>query len=428
MRAWLAILLLGTVSLLSKAETAGAASDPHPWIPEVLKPWQSWVLHQHPDADCPFLNDAKTRICVWPQGLVLQLDDTGGQFQLAVTAASEAWLTLPGSMAHWPKDVHLQQNAPTATADQTVSVVSRGGRPEVRLKKGTQTLRGHFTWQSLPEHLQLPEAVARVQLSLNGTAVVQPDRDKSGKLWLKRPLQEPEQQPEHDRLSVQVFRKIYDGQPQVVTTELQLQISGRTREVTLGPIYPEGFTPRDLTSPLPARVGSQGQVTIRVKPGRYQLRLDAHSLQPHNSFTFAADARRGPWPDQEVWAFAAAPQLRSVQITGAAVIDASQTNLPGAWRSLPTYLLETGDTLSLNEQFRGDPNPADNALKLSKSVWLDFDGERMTARDRITGQLTSGTRLDAQPPYDLGRVSADGQGLLITTLAGAQSAGHVTII
>lgn len=423
MRAWLAILLLGTVSLFSYAQTTGSATDPKPWIPKALEPWQSWVLHQHPDADCPFLNDAKDRVCAWPQGLVLQLDDSGGQFQLTVTAASDAWLTLPGSTAHWPKDVRLHLNEPTATAGPAVAVVSSDGRPRVWLKKGTQTLSGHFSWQELPEHLQLPETVARVELSLNGTAVVPPDRNKDGKLWLKRPLPEAERQPEHDRLSVQVFRKIYDGQPQVVTTELQLQISGRAREVTLGPIYPEGFTPRDLTSALPARVGPQGQVTIRVKPGRYQLRLDAHSLQPHNTFAFAAEARQGPWPDQEVWAFAAEPQLRSVQVTGAAVIDASQTNLPAAWRSLPTYLLETGDTLTLNEQFRGDPNPASNVLKLSKSVWLDFDGEQMTARDRITGQLTSGTRLETQPPYDLGRVSADGQGLLITTLAGAQSAG-----
>ena len=114
--------------------------------------------------------------------------------------------------------------------------------------------------------------------------------------------------------------------------------------------------------------------------------------------------------------FEARPALRLVSVEGVPAIDAQQTELPQAWRSLPAYLLRPGETMKLVQRQRGDEEPAPDRLSLDRTWWLDFDGSGWTIQDGISGTLSSSWRLEMGPETVLGRAAVDGQDQFITRL------------
>jgi hypothetical protein len=136
----------------------------------------------------------------------------------------------------------------------------------------------------------------------------------------------------------------------------------------------------------------------------------------------SAAPAEGPWPAEEVWVFQAMPALRIVAVEGVAAIDPNQTELPSEWRSLPAYVLRSGDTMRLAERRRGDPDPTEQ-LRLARTWWLDFDGAGLTFRDAIHGRLRKTSRLEMPPPAQLGRVAIGGRDWFLTQLEDGGAAG-----
>src|SRR5205823_8010083 len=110
---------------------------------------------------------------------------------------------------------------------------------------------GRFAWSALPERLPVPADTGLLALSLRGRAVDFPYRDQAGNLWLQKPPGQEEAA--EDRLEVFVERRLADEVPLWLQTRVDLNVSGKAREVVLGPALPEGFVPLALTSPVPAR-------------------------------------------------------------------------------------------------------------------------------------------------------------------------------
>jgi hypothetical protein len=160
---------------------------------------------------------------------------------------------------------------------------------------------------------------------------------------------------------------------------------------------------------------------VQLKPGRWEIRLRAHSAQPLAELAY--QPTNDLWPAQEIWVFQANPALRTVQLEGLAGMDPSQTQLPANWQSLPTYLAEPGSRLVVRELHRGDPNPVANQLSLNKDLWLDFGGDHYTVKDVINGSFTDSQRLEAQPAYELGRAEQAGQPLSVTRLDNQSTRG-----
>ena len=106
------------VALLLVAGGSGALGAPlaPEAVPAPLKDWVPWVLHGHEDRDCPRVQGAETRRCVWPSGLTLDLGSAGGTFEQVVETFAEAWVTLPGSARHWPQGAAA--DGAVAMADQ----------------------------------------------------------------------------------------------------------------------------------------------------------------------------------------------------------------------------------------------------------------------------------------------------------------------
>jgi hypothetical protein len=382
-------------------------------VPDPLRPWVDWVLFDHTDRGCPLQFDTGERVCAAPTRLSLDLDDEGGTFVQDWTLFGDAWALLPGDADAWPQDVRL--NGEPAT------LVSRAGRPALRLAAGEYRLEGVFAWQRLPQSLPVPLDTALVVLRVRGRAVATPSLGPEGRLWLRPRQVGPAKGIAEARLDLKVFRRVIDGSPLLLETRLELEVAGPEREIALAGVLPEGFIPFGLDGALPARLEPDGPLRIQVRPGRWALTLTAR--HPEYLTEVTAPPVQGPWPGEEVWVLDARNEVRLVKVQGVVEVDPRQTGLPPEWQRFPAYRMTPGETMRLEVVRRGDPRPEPDRLELDRTLWLDFDGGGYTVRDRITGSMTGGWRLTAEPPMELGRVLLDGRPQFITRLPGGDGTG-----
>jgi hypothetical protein len=380
-------------------------------IPKSLEEWKPWVLEKHPDINCPFLFNDEERNCSWPSELRIDAGDKGAQFALRVEVFKPEWVSLPGSAGFWPQEVSDNGNR--------IAVRDLDGSPQIYLTPSVHDIKGELRWSEMPRTLTIPEATGIVQLTLQGKTITAPALESSGELLLMA-NQKQNATAHQDSFEVRVFRKIEDQIPLRVTTLLQLDVSGKERELQLGQLLMKGFAPVEFSSQLPARIERDGSLRIQVKPGSWELTLTSQSIAPLRTLNYTASSEL--WPQQEIWVFSAERQLRSVQISGAQTIDPQQTQLPDTWKSLPAYLVTPETKFTLEELQRGESKDMANDLSLERSAWLSFDGEKIIFKDQITG-TTHSSRLETLKPIELTAAFIDAQPQLITQLAEGKNAG-----
>ena len=380
-------------------------------LPKALEEWQPWVLAKHPTLNCPFMFNDATRNCTWPSELHLEASNSGARFSMQVETFKDDWVALPGNTSFWPQNVNHN--------NRDIAVRDHNGTPEVYLTSGSHNLSGNIHWSELPRTLQVPAQTGIVQLNLNGKTVVAPAIEAGNQLWLSASTTKTAAT-HQDTFNVRVFRKIKDGIPLQVTTQLQLEVSGKERELQLGQLLLNGFVATEFNSTLPARIEKDGSLRIQVKPGSWELTLVSHSNTPVNDLTFTSTSEL--WPLQEIWAFEAQRNLRSVQISGVQTIDPQQTQLPEDWKQLPAYLVTPETHFKMEELQRGESKDAANELQLRKEAWLRFDGKEFIFSDDISGTFHK-TRIETISPYTLTSALIDENPQLITHLANSPHAG-----
>ncbi|HKC23339.1 MAG TPA: hypothetical protein VKF32_01285, partial [Thermoanaerobaculia bacterium] len=382
--------------------TSGRAlSQPFPRkdVPPALGPWVPWALDGADEKLCPAVKGAA--VCLWPGRLTLTLAASGGTFRQELTADRALHASLPGGARSWPQDVTLDGRA--------AAVLTRDGRPAVWIEAGSHRLEGRFVWSRMPDSLAVPPHAALLELSVAGQAVAFPRREDDGLLILRQGAGESGKEEE---LRVKVFRRLTDGIPLWLETKIQLEVSGRAREVRLGGALTPHALPIAVRGELPARLDADGALRVQVRPGRFTVdvlcRLDGNPAK--------VERRPGapPWPSQEIWVFAANEKMRQVEVSGATPIDPARTDLPEAWRPLPAFVLDAGGALTLREARRGEPDASPDRISLARTLWLDLDGRGFSVRDRFAGSLGRTTRLDLARPGELGRVAVDGRDQLVT--------------
>ena len=402
-----------SVLLLALAADAALAA---PYVPGALAPWAEWVLHDHRDLACTRVDD--DLVCAWPGRLELSADAAGGAFTLTAWADRETWVGLPGGGSYWPQGV---------TLDGAVAVVGRddGGNPRLKVGTGAHAIAGRFVWPETPEVIRVPGDVAVVALTAAGQPVVRPRFDAEGRLWIQEGGGEAREDAEDESVRVSVYRRLADGVPLRVTSMLQLNVSGRAREVSLGPVLLAGTRPVTVRGDLPVRITPAGETQVYVRPGTHQVEIDALLTTPADTLVVPARADAALFDPQEVWVWHPDPAIRQVELSGLTGVDPGRTSLPAQWHGATTFLAEPGQSLTFATARRGEPAPPPNQLHLSRDLWLDLDGHGYTVRDRLSGTMTQGWRLEHSGPGVLGRVRkvAAADDLLITSGLGTDRAG-----
>ncbi len=395
----LAALFLGLVP-----SAASAAPLTPGEVPEPLKPWVPWVLRDVPGAACPYVHaSTQERRCSWPSRLELALGDTRGEFVQDWLVHEAAWVPLPGDDKRWPQEVKV--------GELPAVVQIKDGRPGLELSPGTYRVSGAFLWDSLPEKLQVPAETGLLALKIRGEAVVFPQRDNAGVLWLQKRAEEGA---EENLLDVVVHRRIADTIPLMITTKVEVQAAGKNREVLLGKALLASFVPMAVRSDLPARLEPDGRLRVQIRPGRWVIEIDARHPGPVPQLKL--ETSEGPWASEEIWAFAAEPALRRVELTGVTAVDPQQTLLPEDWKRLPAYRVRPGEAMLLSETHRGQIERGPDQLTLERTWWLDFDGRGFSVRDWLRGDVYNTRRIEVHEPAQLGFAAAQGSPQFITAL------------
>ena len=380
-----------------------AAPLPAQDVPPPLRDWQGWVLHDVPEHACPFLAnqnpDAGSYQCAWPGRLTLDADKDGARFGLDVHVDAPSWVALPGDEKNWPQKVSVN--------NQPATVLRRDDQPMLWLTPGDYQLRGTLPWASRPARLRLPATIGLVTLSIDGTAVTHVERN-GDQLTLGEAAAA---QRAADALSLRVYRRLQDGLPATLQTQLQFNVTGSAREQRLGPVLPEGFVATALSGELPARLENDGHLRVQLRPGQWTLTLAARGIAPLSKISLKLPS--APWPRQEIWSYADDTVLRSTRVEGNAT-DAAQAGVPDDWAELPAYALDDASGLAIEQGNRGDEGGQGDQLHLQRQLWLDFDGGGLSVADHLSGELRHRQRLDVAAPWQLQRAAQDGDPLLVT--------------
>jgi hypothetical protein len=401
MRYFASLLLLFFLS-------AQASAQDRPWVPQDLKPWEGWVLYGQEHSLCPPLaGDPAHRQCLFPTRLSFIADGSGGTFTTTWRVFAAQNIPLPVAPGLWPATVKLNGH-PAAVIDQ-------GGTPTVRLEPGEHQITGQLPWKRRPKAVRIAPQTGVLELLVDGVPVTAPKLGPEGNLDISG--QSASKAPE-DSVSVKVFRLLRDGVPMTVTTLARLEVSGRARTIVLDGLLPEGTLPMAVNSPVQVGFGPAGQVMAQAGAGRYDLEITSRFAQPGLAFGPAIT----PF-GREVWAFAADPALRELQLRGLSSIDPQTTDLPDAWKKYPAYLADTGATLAMEVIRRGESGPRGDDLHIKRTFWLDFDGSGATAQDHVTGTMRSGWSLTMLPPGELGRAALPGKDLPLVLLGKEKLSG-----
>ncbi len=373
-----------------------------PSIPEPLQSWQEWSLWGVEHRQSPKLySDGETPIDYWPSRMELTATEGGGKFTVDVEVFEPTWVALPGSPSRWPLNVR--------DGDDEISVLERDKMPAIKLAPGKHTITGEFRWTGIPEKIAVPNQIGVLNLVVDGEPQPQPRWDRNGEVWLKRARGEVA---DKDGLSLQIYRLIEDGIPIWLRTEIELTVSGKSREEELGWVMPEGWRISTVESPIPVAVDERGVMKAQVRAGKWTIKVHAFRTQDAVAFQFATDADVAA--ATELIGFKADPSFRVAQLEEIALIDVSQTTFPQEWKAYPVYLWDTSKPFRISERMRGmgDSQPA--GLTISRLLWLDEDGTALTYEDRINGQMQQIWRLDVAAGHTLGAVRVDDEGQLIT--------------
>ena len=399
--------IYGAALSLALATSALGQPGADVYVPDELRQWRDWVLHDHSEAACPIdATDGERTRCAWIRELTLEIADGGAKFRLRARLFAESDVPLPRTGQHWPKDVRV---------DGRPAVVLGGSWPRLRLPAGRHDVAGTLVWSDEPEFVNVPPGIGLVTLSRNGNPV-RPNID-GNRLWLG---ERADTQDSLETLEVRVYRRLVDDVPQTLTTVISLSVGGDGRIVDLGVALPPDFVVTSLDPELPARIEEDGSLRVQVQRGVWTISIGARAVRHLDAFSMPEPT--GYWPATELWGFDARRHLRIVRVEGVTSVDLAQVDAP--WTDVPGYSLGEGETLRLVEQQRGDVNPSPGRFDISRKLWLDFDGDGFVVEDNITARVDRDMRIVAD--YVPGRIDVNGQPRLVTRLGDGEPGVELT--
>ncbi|HEY5955313.1 MAG TPA: hypothetical protein VIV60_02120, partial [Polyangiaceae bacterium] len=287
--AWLTWSMVAFLSLAATARAERVPSlvmgGPDVQVPKELIPWVPWIASSITEGLCPKVGEHEQ--CVWPAALDIEVGAEGAEFAFETFVDVDSWVTLPGSVQHWPESVHAD--------GKTLVVLSQSGVPAARLTRGPHHVSGRFHWEKAPETLPLPASLGLVRLQVKGRSIAFPRREDSGALWLQ--VETSEQEAQSERIDLEVFRRLDDAVPLRVETRVLLRVAGKNRQVRLTGVTLPGSRTVSLESPVAARFEPNDDLLIQVSAGEQQVTVKSLYAAPPERVVQPKHAP--PWPAHE---------------------------------------------------------------------------------------------------------------------------------
>lgn len=375
------------------------------YVPEEISEWSRWVVEGLPDDYwCPWEADDESKLsCVWPINLEIDIRtrdaETIAHFTLEVQLFDEADIDLPYD--RMPYDVRLNGKPAIVGGSDDSSVA-------VTAPRGRHTVTGKLRWHTFPNDLVIPPGTVRLSLTVDGMRVRRPIVEDSILVLQQDSIKEVEH--ESDSLSIRVYRRLVDSVPQLLSTFLELSVAGTNRRIDLGNVLPSGFKLLSIDSRIPVRANDAGDISLLVRPGQWEVELEARAVDHLSEFSMTFPTEE--WPAAEIWGIESRENIRSIRIEGVPQTDLSQTGSP--FPDIAGFVLREGETLRLVELSRGDTSPDVERAEVLRRLWLGFGGDQWVAHDILSASLNRESRLSAG--YPLGRITIDDRPRLISTL------------
>ncbi|MGJ8677736.1 MAG: hypothetical protein ACSHX0_09485 [Akkermansiaceae bacterium] len=398
---WLLVVVPFYAALCLSVQVSAQAIDKKK-LPAELADWSDWATWDDMTPSVPSAySDAGRKMPVWSSVLNLKVAESKGEFNFDVSVYHASWLELPGSRSAWPLSVMVDGEA--------VAVMEKNGVPCIYLQTGAWTVTGEFRWAEMPQLIDLPKTIGILDLARNGERVEIPSWDNNGKLWLKRTTKEAA---DKNYLAAQVYRNLVDGSPMWLSTDVELTVTGKSREEKLGAIIPEGWQISSLRAPIPCAVDDDGLLKSQVRAGKWTISLVAFRTSPAETIQYADGVK--PIVTEELISLQNQPNFRLIEFSNVLAVDVAQTTFPEKWRNLPVHQWENTKPITIIEKMRGMGQQKAAGVAISRDFWLDEDGKQLTYRDVINGSALQTWRLDAAEGQRLGAAKIDNESQLIT--------------
>jgi len=379
-------------------------------IPKALKGWEAWVLDDVKDRDCPINFQSNKKLCSFPTQIEVHLNSNSLTFKMMVAVfKNNQSVKLPHAYQNWVKDVKV---------DGQKMAVLGSNKALLYLDEGEHTVEGSISWRETPKYLQLPASMALVTLYRDGVKVATPKVDAQSRLWL---TENQESSTTKGTLSVSIYRKLIDGHPMKMQTNLHFRVSGKMRSVLLDGIVLDEFYPSKVSGGLDAKITKDKKLEVEIKAGEWVLNID--SFSPNNISKINIPKYNFNYANQETLSLQTNANYRAIEVSNAQSIDPSQSNIPKEWKSLALYLLEEDKTLTIKELYKSAKQQEKNEFILEREIWLDFDGLGYSIKDSITADISKVKRLESLGVLELGSVSVNSKPMLINTLKDSQQKG-----
>lgn len=376
--------------------------------PSLLHEWTSWVSLGDPVEDCPFIyNELESAFCLGSQALQIEAGDADGRFSAEWTNFGEARdVVLPGDEEHWPLDVKIN--------GKPANVMQKGELAVIRVEgKGQYQITGRFAWDSLPDSLAVPAGGGMISLSVGGKSIKRV-LVEDGHVSLNETASEDATGDDvQDSVDAAVFRKITTSIPLKIDSLLQLSVSGKAREFVLPDFSLEGFQVLDIESDLPYKMNEQGAITLQLTPGEHVVHIYSIAHNP------VMDVKRRslpyPFDGDELWTIQNDDSGRMLSVKDSYPVDSSRTRLPEEWKRFSAYRIDNeSQGIHFVPVSQDELSSAHSNLSLRRELWLDFDGNGVTAQDRIAGQSIDRWRMNSSAAMFPGKVMINGEPQLLT--------------
>ena len=350
-------------------------------------------------------NNYKQSQLLWytPANISVKGNTITFSFNVDVYSDSLITVELPGDATNWPFSVKVNS--------KEQPIIRNSNSPVILLKRGTYKISGLFNLKKLPNQLTVPSGIGIIRLRVDGKNIDYP-MFENGKVQLKKNT--TFRGSSQNNLTARLYRRVNDGVPTTVTTVVKLTVTGKAREVNLGVVTVDSTELISLKSIIPAMINGNGELKVQVKPGIWIITFDSRYLYDPQVFGYRQN-KNSIKVENEIWSFSQDRSFRSFNFSGAAQVDPKQVQIPTSWRNLPTFVLNSGDSLVLHK-IENYQRKSEDKLTLNRDMFLDFSGKGYTVLDKISGTIANDGSLFMIPPYMIGSIKNNGRDELIITV------------